>query len=187
MAPIPIPDPPLSDGTVTLRAWRDDDLGAIVVACRDPEIPRFTRVPSPYTGKEGREFLEAQARQRAAGEAVSLAVVDARSGELLGAVGVMRVDRARGSAEVGYWVARAARRRGVATRAVRLVSRWALDRLGLARLELLAEPENLASQGVAGRSGYTREGLLRSYQEIKGRRRDYVLFSLLPSDPAARG
>jgi RimJ/RimL family protein N-acetyltransferase len=186
MPPIPFPGPPLSDGAVTLRAWRESDLKAIVEACQDPEIPRFTRVPSPYGETEGREFLEAQARQRAAGEAVSLAVVSARTGALLGGIGVMRVDRVRGSAEVGYWVARAARRRGVATRAVRLVSRWAFSALGLARLELLAEPENHASQGVARRSGYAREGLLRSYQEIKGRRRDYVLFSLLASDPAAR-
>jgi RimJ/RimL family protein N-acetyltransferase len=186
MPEIRLPDPPLSDGAVTLRPWRDSDLPAIVAACQDPEIPRWTRVPSPYTEQEGREFLAAQARQRLAGEAVGLAVVDAGGGEILGAVGVMRIDPSKGTAEVGYWVARPARRRGVATRAVRLVSRWALAFLGLARLELLAEPDNLASQRVAERSGYAREGLLRSYQEIKGRRRDYVLFSLLPTDEAAR-
>ena len=187
MGEIPLPEPPLTDGAVVLRPWRDADLEALVAAVQDPDIPRWTRVPSPYTEREGREFLEGQGRQRLAGESLNLAVVDAGNGDLLGSIGVIRLDPARRTAEVGYWVAPQARRRGVATRAVRLASRWALGTLGLARLELLTEPDNLASQRVAERCGYVREGLMRSYQEIKGRRRDYVLYSLLPADPAARG
>lgn len=187
MAKIPRLDRPLTDGVVTLRPWRRADLTALVAAVQDPEIPRWTRAPSPFTRKDGRDYLAAQARQRLLGESVGFAVVDAAGGELLGSVGVLRLDPARGSAEIGYWVARHARRRGVATRAVRLASRWALGPLGLARLELLAEPDNLASQRVAEACGFVREGLMRSYQEIKGRRRDYVLYSLLPADEATRG
>jgi len=63
-----------------------------------------------------------------------------------------------------------------------LVSGWAMDELGLARISLLAEPGNLPSQRVAEKAGYRREGLLRSYRELKGVRRDHVIYSLLAED-----
>jgi ribosomal-protein-alanine N-acetyltransferase len=75
-----------------------------------------------------------------------------------------------------------ARGKGLATRAVRLISSWALHDLGLTRVGLLTEPSNLVSQRVAERAGFQREGILRAYAEIDGRRIDYVSFSLLASD-----
>jgi RimJ/RimL family protein N-acetyltransferase len=63
-----------------------------------------------------------------------------------------------------------------------LVSRWALSQPGVARLELATSPENTASQRVAERSGFQREGVLRSYHVVDGRREDAVFFSLLPAD-----
>lgn len=84
---------------------------------------------------------------------------------------------------MGYWVAPWARRRGVATAALRLLSLWAIDHLQLQRLQLTVFPGNDASQGVAARVGYRREGVLRSYVEHKGRRRDLIMFSLLPGEP----
>jgi RimJ/RimL family protein N-acetyltransferase len=83
---------------------------------------------------------------------------------------------------VGYWLAPAARGRGVASRAVRLLTGWAFDVLQLQRLELTCGPDNIGSQRVAERTGFTREGLLRSHMAFKGRRRDTLLFSLLPGE-----
>ena len=54
-----------------------------------------------------------------------------------------------GVVELGYWVKAGARGRGVATRAVVLVARFAFDELGAARVQLVTEPDNLASQRVA--------------------------------------
>ena len=84
--------------------------------------------------------------------------------------------------EIGYWVKAGARGRGVATRALALLARWAFDELGAARVELRAEPDNVGSQRVAEKAGFTREGVLRSVLDFKGRRRDAVMFSLLPGD-----
>jgi RimJ/RimL family protein N-acetyltransferase len=75
-----------------------------------------------------------------------------------------------------------ARRRGLATRAVRLVSDWALRALDIARLGLLTEEWNASSQRVAERAGFRREGVLRAWAAIDGRRGDYVSYSLLPED-----
>jgi RimJ/RimL family protein N-acetyltransferase len=65
------------------------------------------------------------------------------------------------------------------TRAVRLLSRWVFERLPIERIEITIEPENGASRAVAERAGYTVEGILRSHTEIKGRRRDMAIYSLL--------
>ena len=86
----------------------------------------------------------------------------------------------RGS--VGYWLLPEARGKGFATRSVQLVSRWALADLGMARLSVSIEPSNDRSLGVAKRSGFVREGILRSYEDIGGRPVDCVVLSLVPAD-----
>jgi RimJ/RimL family protein N-acetyltransferase len=175
-----LPDPPLNDGVVLLRPFRGEDVPRIVEACRDPEIPRWTRVPDGYTEEDGREFLLLAEEWWAEGSAATFAVTDAPTADLVGSIGLHGISDAK--AEVGYWVAPWARGRGVATGALRLVAAWGLRELGLARIELLADVGNVASQRVAEKAGFQREGVLRSYRELKGSRPDYVVFSLLRED-----
>jgi len=162
----------LGDGVVGVRRFTEADIPAIAAACSDPEIARWTLVPAPYTEDDARAFV-AQAK-------TAYAVADAASGALVGAISLDPAGE--GTGQIGYWVAREARGRGVATRAVRLLARWGLAQGGFARVQLLTEPENVASQRVAERAGFTNEGLLRSYAELKGRRRDMLMWSLLPTD-----
>jgi RimJ/RimL family protein N-acetyltransferase len=182
MPEIPYPEPPLSDGVVAMRPWRPGDAAAITAAVQDPEIPRWTSVPSPYSTDDARDHLERSELERTAGTSMNMPVLLVESGELAGACGMGRVDWHHRSAEIGYWVAAGARRKGVGTRAVVLLSRWALRDLGLERLQLFANPDNEPSQRVALAAGFTREGLLRSYRVRKGGREDLVVFSLLPGD-----
>ena len=72
--------------------------------------------------------------------------------------------------------------RAAATIAVRLVSRWAFTVVGVDRLSLQTAPENVASQRVAERAGFTREGLLRAWMPTPDGRRHSVMFSLLATD-----
>ena len=120
---------------------------------------------------------------RRRGEQIELALVEPDAQDvLLGGISLNNVDLAQRRGAVGYWLVPAARGRGVATHAVRLIGRWAFEDLELARLELTCAPDNHASQQVAARCGFTREGLLRSHVPFKGGRRDSVMFSLLPGE-----
>ena len=101
---------------------------------------------------------------------------------LQGAVGLTDIDWRDRRAEVGYWVAAQWRGRGFASMAVRLLSDWALSHAGLERLDLYANPGNQASQRVAEKAGYTREGLLRELRYRQGERETLYLFSRLASD-----
>lgn len=85
--------------------------------------------------------------------------------------------------EIGYWCAREARGRGVVPRAARLICRHAFESVGVERLQLTADPSNRASQRVVEKVGFRREGVLRSHMRYPaGRRRDSVMFSLLPGE-----
>ena len=177
--PIAFPVGGLSDGVVRLRLIAEADLAAIVAACQDPEIPRWTRVPEPYGEPEARSWFAQEAEQRRRGEQLGLLVVDLGSGRLHGSVGIVHVDPQEGRCELGYWTARESRGRGLATRAVRLLSGWVFQNLPVDRIEIHAEPENVASRQVAERAGFSFEGVLRSYLVNKGVRRDAASYSLL--------
>ncbi len=155
MPAIAFPDPPLSDGAVALRPFTDAEIPALVAICQDPDIARFTTVPSPYGEAEARAYLQRVTDGLAAGTQVTLAVVDAADhGPLRGSVGLHAIDREQRAAEVGYLLAAPARGRGRATRAVALIVAWAFRTLALERIELRAMAENASSRTVAARAGF---------------------------------
>jgi len=165
-----------------LRPFGPEDVPALVRACQDPEIPRWTRVPESYGESDAREWLASHEPHRQSGTGLAFAVVDPGSDALLGSVGLHAFEWEHLRCEIGYWCAPWARRRGVTAHATALLGRWALTELAFSRVGLLADPDNEASQRVALRAGFTREGTLRSYQSVKGTRRDFALFSLLRAD-----
>jgi RimJ/RimL family protein N-acetyltransferase len=177
--PIEFPVEGLTDGRIRLRLLAEADLPAVVAACQDPEIPRWTVVPHDYTDDDARDWLGIAERERSEGNGLPLLIVDAESDELLGSVGVGKVDWDDARGELGYWLAAPHRGRGVMTAAVKLLAAWAFDELALDRLSICAEPENAASCRVAERAGFTYEGVLRSWHLNKDVRRDCAMYSLL--------
>jgi RimJ/RimL family protein N-acetyltransferase len=166
-----------------LRPWRLEDVPRVARICSDPEISRWTRVPSPYTEEHARTWIEQTVRDWDSGQGEAAFAVTDTSGEVVGAIGLRLLQEEYGvRGSIGYWVAAEARGRGVATDALKLASRWGFRQLGLQRLELVTDPANEASQRVAEKAGFRREGLLRSYLQLPNGRRDVVMFSLLAEE-----
>src|SRR5438552_555130 len=114
--------PELHDDVIALRPTAERDIDAITAACQDPDIPRFTRIKSPYTRADAEQFVRESAEHWRTGEhGLALAICDRDTDEIMGSAGLLLREEPQ-VAEIGYWVAREARRRGVATRAVRLLS-----------------------------------------------------------------
>ena len=168
----------LRDELVALRSWTRDDVDAIVECIDgDPEIRAWLdQVPQPYTAADARSYVDGVGEQ-------AFAVTDATTGRVLGSIGIRWNDR-RDVGEIGYWIRADARGRGVVSRALELVSRFAFEREGAARLQLRADVENAASRRAAEKVGYRLEGVLRSahWNERLGRRQDWALYSLLPGE-----
>ncbi|WP_024804829.1 GNAT family N-acetyltransferase [Nocardia sp. BMG51109] len=182
---LPYPDPPLSDGVVLLRPWRESDLGQRFAGFSDPLCLRFSwPLVRPLTEADVVARFAAEEFAREGGHELSLAVADAGDPDRVwGGTSVYDTGFDEGRAGIGYWLTAAARGRGVASRTVRLLAGWSFARLSVQRLELTCAPDNTASQRVAERCGFVREGVLRAHLPFRGRRRDSVLYSLLPGDP----
>jgi RimJ/RimL family protein N-acetyltransferase len=152
----------------------------------DPDVQRFSRVPVPTPPDFPRTWLRLYEEGRRDGTREAFAVVHGDEGSFLG-IAVAQINREGRTAELGYLVAPAARGRGVATQALQLLSEWGFSELGALRLELLISADNAASKRVAERSGFLREGLLRSAHVKQNLREDTEIWSRLPSDPAGHG
>lgn len=183
MSRIVLSGEPLLDGLTALRPWRDSDVEALVLACQDAEIARWTRVPENYGEADARTYLMQRYEAIHAGQLAPFAIVSSSdTSVLLGSISLMRLAWEHARGEVGYWLAREARGQGHITRGVRLICRWGFDSLGLERIELLAATGNPASQRVAERAGFTREAVLRSYIRGKDGPQDMIAYGLLASE-----
>jgi RimJ/RimL family protein N-acetyltransferase len=168
----------VGDGVVTLRPWTNADAPAMAEALNgDQEISRWLDlIPQPYSVVDAYGYIASTGEDK-------YAVTDASTGRVLGSIGV-RWNETGDTGEIGYWMRSDARGRGVMTRALRLIAHRAFEVDGAARLQLRADPLNVASCRVAEKAGFKREGVLRSvyWNERLGRRQDHVLFSLLPGE-----
>jgi RimJ/RimL family protein N-acetyltransferase len=180
--PLSYPDPALFDGSVALRRWSPADVPELVRCCNDAEIRRWLPpISIPYTEQDAVDFLAVTERDD--GDKLMFAIVGrGRDGALVGSIGLRMLEP--GVAQTGYWVAPEARGRGIAGAALGLLSRWALAHVELARLQLFTDVDNPASMRVAERAGFAREGTLRNWYDLRGERRDAVMFSMLPGDVA---
>jgi RimJ/RimL family protein N-acetyltransferase len=147
----------------------------------DPEVLRFTRIPDEAPPDFTETWFGLYEQGRLDGTREAFAAVG-NEGEFLGLALAPRIEREAETAELGYIVAPAARGRGVATAALRLLTDWAFAELGAVRLELLIGSANEPSKRVAERNGYRREGLFRSLYVKPGLRDDVEIWSRLASD-----
>jgi RimJ/RimL family protein N-acetyltransferase len=166
---------------VVLRRWEKSDLRCVEEGSWDPDIPAGTTVPARFTTASGIAWIERQWGRSDKGQGLSLAIADERSGEALGNINLLFCQQP-GSVAIGYWLVERARGHGLGSRAVALLARWAVTDADLARVEALVLPDNVASQRVLEKAGFQREGLLRSYLVLDGRRADALIYSLLSGD-----
>ena len=171
MAARPIPAPLLSDGSVTLRQSEPADLPTIAAGIRDPDVIRWVGPP------EGDAVdILALNRERWMSGSPTLSICE-RDGLCVGLVwvNVSEGDGATGS--VGYWLLPSGRGRGLATRAVLLISGWAVNELGLTNVRLTAHRDNNRSRRVADRSGFSQTGVLHR-TTVDGMPLDEVIYEL---------
>jgi ribosomal-protein-alanine N-acetyltransferase len=132
------------------------------------------RDPGWLTVEGQHAWIESSSRE-------SFAIVDGEA--IVGTIALSNiVRRFLQSAVLGYWVARDRQGRGLATLAAGEVVRFAFDELGLHRVEAGTLVDNVASQRVLEKNGFTRIGLARRYLLIGGEWRDHILFERLADD-----
>jgi RimJ/RimL family protein N-acetyltransferase len=174
------PEPTLTGARVRLRPWRADDVDAVFAACQDAEIQRWTQVPVPYAREHAEGFVSGIAAETWAEGGGLFAVEPRDGGRLVGSIGLF--PPSDGFAEAGYWTAPGGRRQGYTAEALGLLCAWAFDEVGLRRVELVVDPDNAGSRGVAERAGFRAEGIVRQRFLHRGEPSDVVLYARLATD-----
>ena len=166
-----------------LRDPRPDDAGPYVQAfADDPALARMVGFEAP-TRAQVRRLFARESRDRARGECVRLVMAD-RADDFRGLILLHSFDWSNRRADCGLLVALAARRRGMALESLRLVVGWAFATLGLQRVGLATLPSNEATQRLAEKAGFLREGILRAYTREWDEPIDNVVFGAVPGDVA---
>ncbi len=175
----------LTDNIVTIREFRRNDVKALYVAARESIWHNFKFLPwchPDYSLKDSKSWVSLTRRNFRKGIEYGFVIVDAMTDELLGGLSINRLDEEYKIGNMGYWVRARYLDQGIATRATKLAAKFAFTTLGLFRLELVIEPENIASQKVAEKLGACREGLCRNRIYTHSHPKDAYIYGLIPSD-----
>jgi RimJ/RimL family protein N-acetyltransferase len=172
----------LTTRRLLLRTFTTDDTEAVFQACQDPDIQRWTTVPSPYERRHAAEFTGRIVPDGWRNSTMyTFAVLPREGGPLMASV-ALTLRTFSGTWEIGFWTGKEHRGRGIMAESVGAVAHWAFTRLGATRLEWRAEVGNAASRAVAEKAGFVVEGTLRAALLNKETLRDAWIGALLPSD-----
>lgn len=179
----------LADESLLVRPWLPGDAPALCEAVRESVASIGRWLPWCHAGydlDEARSWIRLCREGWAADEHFAFAVVERSSGLLLGSVGLNQRNRLHRSAAMGYWMRQSRQHQGIAPRAVRLVARFGFDALELARIEIVALPDNRASRQVAQKAGARFEAIARQRLWMQGEPKDAAVYALIPADLAER-
>jgi RimJ/RimL family protein N-acetyltransferase len=183
LVPHMFPMTELKTARLLLRAHREQDIEPVVAMFADQLSKHWLSAPQPYTFEEGRRWCTDTAHLlRAMGDGIHWTIADPHSGEYLGGIGVKGTDWLRRCTEIGYAMTPWARGRGYAPEALRAAAEWILREQDFNRVELFAATGNTASQRVAEKAGFVREGVARNSGFTHHGQQDMVTFSLIPAD-----
>jgi ribosomal-protein-alanine N-acetyltransferase len=171
--------PTIAAERVTLREFCDDDVDLVLSVVDDPLIPFITTVPEGGKADDALAYIRRQQSRARSGEGLQFAVVDNSSRTAVGQIGLTFQDAARERASLGYWISPLHRGQGFAAAALGALSTWAFELTTMERLELYVEPWNEGSWRAATSAGFSREGLLRSWERVGTERRDMYMYSRL--------
>lgn len=178
----------LTDERIVLEPYAADHVNDLVAAVRESRVELMRWLPwchENYGAKDATEWLRFCAHSAAEGLDRQFALRD-ENGRFCGSVGLRVLDPRNRVASVGYWTRTSAVGRGLATAGTRLVAAFGFAELGLRRIEIFAQEDNVASRRVAERAGAKFEGIARNRILHGTDSKDAALYSLVPED-FARG
>jgi RimJ/RimL family protein N-acetyltransferase len=174
----------LQYGLVTLRPSAERDIDAIFNACQDPVIPEFTTIPATYTLDHAIDFVRSDPFSFAERRELRF-VIDYGNGsdvKFAGVISLHTINIKNHTAEIGYWMEKSMRGKGIGTIAAKMITDYGFRSLGFRRIDGLVDVDNLASQKLLTSAGFQKEGILRNkVSRDDGRQIDMALFATTDS------
>ena len=160
-----------------IRSYRKSDKDSIIKYANNINVSRNLRdsFPFPYTKKDATDWLRTVCNQK-----IEMNFAIANGYELIGGIGLMpQSDVYKFSAEIGYWLAEPFWGKGITTKAVIEMTKFAFDNFNFNRLFAAVFEGNPASMKVLEKAGYKLEGRLRHSVFKEGIFKDQFMFSIL--------
>ncbi len=160
--------PSIVTDTVVLRPFRTDDAEALAREVVDDEIVRWMDIGLPYTVDDAVGFIAGAGQAWEDRKGAHFVIAVPGDDSLRGYLGVLDVEDAMRVVEIGYWIARESRGRGLATAALRAALDWIPDAIGPKRIELGMVEGNAASAKVAENCGFVLRDVVPGAVTIRG-------------------
>ena len=167
---------------IILRSLKKSDAASIYKYVRSPDIPRYTFVPSPYTIDSAIDFIKRSHIWRRKETTYVFAIVPHEAGELVGTIGIHAVSAVHKKAEIGYWLAKKFRGRGIMPEAIGLALKFCFKELKLHRVQAPTLPDNVISQKLLKSCGFKYEGRHRNYYRHRNRIKDAYMYAITVED-----
>jgi [ribosomal protein S5]-alanine N-acetyltransferase len=170
-----------------LRDYTDEDKSALIQNIDDLDVTQWLRVvPYPYTEKDADWFLNhcKELALKDPRETYNLVLEEKENKVFLGAIGLSEINYFSGTATIGYWLGKKHHRKGYMYEALKEIIRFAFENLGLRRLDIEADSQNEASNGLIKKAGFTFEGTRKQYRKNKSNNKtpDAHQYGLLKED-----
>lgn len=173
--------PLLYNGEISLRQTEERDIVPIFKACQDPLIPQFTTVPSPYLHSHAEDFIRDMAPRSFEEKTEMLFAIVKGKGDkekFCGLISFHTTSLNNHSTEIGYWMDKEERGKGIAKAAIGLITQYGIDTMGFRRIEAMVDVSNVASKALLLSVGYQLEGIVRNrVTRPNGDQIDMAIFS----------
>jgi ribosomal-protein-alanine N-acetyltransferase len=167
-----------------LRPLRAADADALYAYLRDPVVTELTSYPVASLPL-AEAVIERSLSRWAAGELSKWGVALQQNDQLVGTCGFNEWSQVHYWAELAYDLARDHWGKGLMRQALGTVLQWTYRQDLVNRVHAFVRVDNKRSERLLVRSGFVREGCLRSYRVCRGEPHDFYIYGLLRSDWAA--
>jgi ribosomal-protein-serine acetyltransferase len=175
----------ITDGIVVMRPFHLQDADETFAAVRESLAdlkPWMSWAHNGYSIQETKEFIRITRARWGEGTLLAFAITDAKSGSVLGGCSLSHIHPVYHLCNLGYWVRTSRRGEGIAVRATTLAARYAFEKVGLIRVEIVMAVNNTASRRVAEKAGAHYEGILHNRMVVGREIYDAHMYSLIPQD-----
>lgn len=169
-------------GDFVLREKQESDIPDFFRYYSDPEVSKFILCEIPQTLEEATRELRYWRGVFYQNDGIYFAIADKETDQMIGSIGLTSHNIYQSRIELSYDLACEYWRRGITTRAIEVVVKYAFETLRVNRIEASASCANTPSKNLLLKSGFTLEGTLRQHRYHRGSYVDVYFFSLLRSD-----
>lgn len=175
----------LTDGVVLMRPFHLNDAQDLFAAVNESLVdlkPWMSWAHEGYSLQEAKDFIRITRARWEEGTLFAFVITDTKTGSVLGGCSLSHIHPVYHLCNLGYWVRTSRRGEGIAVRATRLAARYAFEKVGLIRVEVVMAVGNTASRRVAEKAGAHYEGILHNRMVVGREIYDAHMYSLIPKD-----